>query len=56
MEADERRHSMIINAWGKIIDQLDTGDGIVICDIDLEELRSIRQSFPSLKHKVLNND
>ena len=49
-------HSMIINAWGKIIDQLDTGDGIVICDIDLEELRSIRQSFPSLKHKVLNND
>ena len=49
-------HTMIINAWGKIIDQLDTGDGIVICDIDLEELRSIRQSFPSLKHKVLNND
>ena len=49
-------HTMIINAWGKIIDQLDTGDGIVICDIDLEELRSIRQSFPSLQHKVLNND
>ena len=49
-------HTMIINAWGKIIDQLDTGDGIVISDIDLEELRSIRQSFPSLKHKVLNND
>ena len=49
-------HSMIINAWGKFIDQLDTGDGIVISDIDLEELRSIRQSFPSLKHKVLNND
>ena len=49
-------HTMIINAWGKILDQLDTGDGIVISDIDLEELRSIRQSFPSLKHKVLNND
>ena len=49
-------HTMIINPWGKIIDQLDTGDGIVISDIDLEELRSIRQSFPSLKHKVLNND
>ncbi|MBO56048.1 MAG: hypothetical protein CL886_10350 [Dehalococcoidia bacterium] len=49
-------HSMIINAWGEIVDQLDIGDGIVISEIDLEELRSIRQSFPSLKHKVLNND
>ncbi len=49
-------HSLIINSWGKIMDQLETGNGIVISDIDLEELRSIRTSFPALQHKILNND
>lgn len=45
-------HSMIIDPWGKILDQLtDEPDGIVLADIDPENLYARRQRFPSLQHR-----
>ena len=49
-------HSVIINPWGETMDFLRTGYGIVIIDIDLDRIKSVRESFPALNHKVLFND
>jgi len=49
-------HSLIINPWGETMDLLRAGNGIVIADIDLDRIKSIRESFPALSHKVLFND
>jgi nitrilase len=46
--------SMIVDPWGNIMDRLQHGSGFVIADIDRERLSSIRQNFPSLKHRRIN--
>lgn len=44
-------HSMIIEPWGSILDELDTGAGYVISDIDLDKLKNLRKRFPVLSHR-----
>ena len=46
-------HSMIINPWGDILASMEMGTGVIIADIDLQQLRDLRASFPSLQHKRL---
>ena len=46
-------NSMIINPWGKILDQLPKGSGFVMADINLGELNKTRKNFPVLKHRRL---
>ena len=46
-------HSMIIDPWGEILGELDTGPGVVCADIDLEQAYSLRRSFPALQHRKL---
>ena len=43
--------SMIVNPWGVIIDRLPRGSGVVIGDIDREQLTSIRRSLPAISHR-----
>ena len=44
-------HSLIINPWGEIIGQAETSDpGIVVAEIDLEQVKQARARIPSLKH------
>lgn len=43
-------HSMVIDYWGRIRGQLNKGAGITLMDIDLDELRATRKSFPVLEH------
>jgi nitrilase len=47
-------HSMVVDPWGNVLNQLKTGTGIVVADLDLERLKKIRRSFPSLEHRRLN--
>lgn len=47
-------HSMIIDPWGAIVDQLPQGSGYVIADVDQERIKSIRRSFPALEHRKLS--
>ncbi len=46
-------HSMIIDPWGVVLDQLDEGEGVVSAEIDLDHIASCRESLPALAHKVL---
>jgi nitrilase len=49
-------HSMIVNQWGAILDQLPQGGGFVIAELDLEHLASTRRTFPALQHRHINCD
>ena len=47
--------SMIIDHWGRILDRLPRGTGVVLADIDLEAQAKVRESFPALTHRVLHS-
>lgn len=46
-------HSMIVDPWGTIQDELAGGEGLVVADIDLDLLAETRQRMPCLDHQVL---
>ncbi len=47
-------HSMIIDPWGRILDRLtEEKEGIAFADIELDQLRSLRQRFPTINHRRL---
>lgn len=43
--------SMIIDPWGKVLDHLAQGSGIVMAEIDHILLNSLRRNFPALEHQ-----
>ena len=46
-------HSMVVDPWGVVLDELDRGSGVVVADIDLERLHEIRKNFPALSHRKI---
>lgn len=46
-------HSVIIDPRGSIINQIKTGTGVALAEIELDKLRVLRQSFPALAHRKL---
>jgi nitrilase len=44
-------HSMIVDPWGQIMNELANGSGLVCADIDLQRLKNIRRTFPVLEHR-----
>jgi predicted amidohydrolase len=44
-------HSIIANPWGDILAEADTAEELIICEIDLDEIRKIREELPLLKNK-----
>jgi len=46
-------HSMIIDPWGTVLGCLETGPGVVVADIDLEQLARIRRDMPIASHRRL---
>lgn len=46
-------HSMVIDPWGQVMAMQAEGPGVVLADIDLERLRSVREQLPSLQHRRL---
>lgn len=45
--------SMVIDPWGTILDRLPRGSGVVLADMQPEQLQRVRQSLPALQHRVL---
>ncbi len=45
--------SMIVDPWGVVLDRLSSGSGIVVAEIDCEQLRNTRRTFPVLEHRRL---
>ena len=46
-------HTMLIDPWGRIVDQRDEGEGVVLGPIDVARLAEVRENLPALKHRVL---
>ncbi len=44
-------HSMIVDPWGNILDQIPRNTGSVISKLDLDYLTSTRRSFPTIQHR-----
>ena len=46
-------HSMIIDPWGTVLSSASTGASMIIADLDLEHLRSLRMRLPCNQHHIL---
>jgi deaminated glutathione amidase len=46
--------SMIVDPWGVVLDRLPRGSGVVVAPVNLQHLRNLRQSLPSLTHRTLH--
>ena len=46
-------HSMIIEPWGDVLSVLPEGEGVVMADLDIAQLKHHRQQLPALQHRVL---
>jgi nitrilase len=44
-------HSMIVDPWGKVLKELAEGQGVVLADVDLPYLRSLRARMPIQQHR-----
>lgn len=45
--------SMLIDSWGEIVNQLANHEGVVIGEIDLQKIKSVRSKLPALRHRCL---
>ncbi len=43
-------HSMIINPWGEILAAMDSEVGIIIADLNMDDVEKARNSIPALQH------
>jgi len=44
-------HTTLSDPWGKVIGKLDEKEGILLTEIDLEEIKAIRQQIPITTQK-----
>lgn len=48
-------NSMIVDPWGRVLDRLPRGSGVVIGDINPSYQASLRSNLPALSHRTLHN-
>lgn len=46
-------HSVLVDPWGSVVDELEEGPGVVIGDIDPERIDQVRRELPALAHRRL---
>ena len=46
-------HSMIVDPWGEVVAVQDEGEGVVMADLDLDRIISVRTQLPALEHRIL---
>ena len=44
-------HSIVASPWGEVLTQGDEKEQIIFCEIDLDEIKKIREELPLLKNK-----
>ena len=44
-------HSIVANPWGEVIAQAGEKEELIICEIDLDEIKKVREEIPVLKNK-----
>ena len=48
-----RGHSLVVDAWGRVLAQQAEGEGVVLADIDAAAQAAVRSQLPALSHRVL---
>jgi predicted amidohydrolase len=43
-------HSLIIGPWGDILAEGGTDPGVIVADLDFEQIATVRSRLPSLQH------
>lgn len=46
-------HSVLIDPWGKVVDQLPEGEGLVMGEIDPARIARVRTALPALAHRIM---
>lgn len=46
-------HTMVIEPWGSVLSVLPEGEGVVVADLDIAQLKHHRQQLPALQHRIL---
>jgi len=46
-------HSMVVDPWGEVVSVLPEGEGVVMGEINPEQLQRVRTSLPALTHRKL---
>jgi deaminated glutathione amidase len=46
-------HSMVVDPWGKVLNVLAEGEGVVMAEIDAAHIASVRTQLPALEHRRL---
>ncbi len=46
-------HSMIVDPWGRVLDELARGSGVVVAEVNPSYQASLRASLPALSHRIL---
>ena len=44
-------HSLIVEPWGKVLDELASGSGFALADLNLKQQQQVRERFPVLQHR-----
>ncbi len=47
-------HSMVVDPWGRVLDKLPRGSGVVVAEINPAYQASLRASLPALSHRTLH--
>ena len=47
-------NSMIVDPWGRVLDRLPRGSGVVIAEVNPSYQASLRASLPALTHRIIN--
>jgi len=47
-------HSMIVDPWGRVLDQMVRGSGVVIAEVNRGYQASLRASLPALLHRTIH--
>ncbi len=48
-------NSMVVDPWGRVLDRLPRGSGVVVAEINPAYQASLRASLPALSHRTLHN-
>jgi predicted amidohydrolase len=46
-------HAMLVDPWGKVLDQRTQDAGVVMAELDFAQLSACRSRLPALQHRVL---
>jgi deaminated glutathione amidase len=49
-------NSMIVDPWGRVLDRLPRGSGVVIAEVNRTYQASLRNSLPALEHRTIHSD